>query len=65
MRSIEEYRQLFINTNLKFAEEDKFCFYTILKDNLMDKNTISKFALGIDNGMEVYYNGKLIQIMKH
>lgn len=65
LRSIEEYRQLFINTNLKFAEEDKFCFYTILKDNLMDKNTISKFALGIDNGMEVYYNGKLIQIMKN
>jgi len=64
MRSIVEYRQLFININLNFVGKGNFCLYTILKDNLIDKNTISKFALGIDDGMEVYYNGKLIQIIK-
>jgi len=64
MDNITQYKELFLDTNIKTCTIPNFCFYSLLTDSLMDGECINKFKLNYDEGMEVYYKGKLIQIIK-
>jgi hypothetical protein len=61
---MEKYRELFVETILQVVDLNDFCFYSILSDKIITKEWIKKFKITYDNGMKVYYQGRLLQEFK-
>ena len=62
--SVDKYRELFIETNFEVNKNSGLCYYSLLVDKIFNKEHIKRFKLNLDKGMEVYYNSKLVQIIK-